>query len=157
MLKVVERRVLALKVDWEEFHERLEYDAECDGTTTDVERILAELGLTKEAIEDCVLYFDAAGGHCDCEIALNVDMTDPKPLRPCSRCRDCGNDFDEYSYIVHDRVWGASGLSKNGGLLCVGCLEARIGRRLCRDDFSDAPINRLDRRQSLRLQNRING
>jgi hypothetical protein len=26
-------------------------------------------------------------------------------------------------------------------ILCIGCLEKRIGRTLCRADFEDVPIN----------------
>jgi hypothetical protein len=165
MMKLVERWVFDLKIDWNEFIERLADATElseeggqlkwrCDHTTTNAERIIAEMGLDKEAIDICLLYFDAAGGHCDCEIVFNVDMTDPRPLS-IERCHDCGSDFDEYSYVVHDAVWNASGLSD--GLLCIGCLEARIGRRLCRDDFTDAALNRFTDSQSLRLQDRING
>ncbi len=29
------------------------------------------------------------------------------------------------------------------GYLCVGCLEARLGRQLHRGDFADAPLNDL--------------
>jgi hypothetical protein len=163
--KRVERCVLDLDVDWNEFHERLSdlnlismegerIHTTCRHTTGGAERILADMGLAKEAIEICLVYFAEVGGRCDCGIDFNVDMTNPKPLTVLA-CHDCGNDFDEYSYVVHDAVWNASGLSD--GLLCIGCLEARIGRRLCRDDFTDALLNRFTERQSLRLQDRING
>jgi hypothetical protein len=33
-------------------------------------------------------------------------------------------------YMVHDHVWAASGVARNGGQLCVPCLQARIGRLL---------------------------
>jgi hypothetical protein len=155
-MSLVERWVLDLKVDWAEFHERLDAELDgCDHTTTQAERILAEMGLHSEVIHICRLYFSEVGGGCDCEIALNVDMTNPRP-RCDSRCHDCGNDYDEY-YMVHDHVWKASGLPKDGGELCVDCLERRIGRRLRSDDFTDAPINRCGEHQSLRLQDRING
>jgi hypothetical protein len=38
-------------------------------------------------------------------------------------------------YIVHDHVWKAAGMEPWGGVLCVGCIEQRIGRRLTPDDF----------------------
>ena len=110
--------------------------------------------LDKKAIGICLQYFAEVGGGCDCEIALNVDMTNPRPL-PNFKCRDCDNDYDEYSYMVHDHVWKAGGLPEYGGMLCVGCLEERIGRRLCRDDFKNASLNGLTD-QSLRLQDRMN-
>jgi hypothetical protein len=49
-------------------------------------------------------------------------------------CQDC--DADVYSinewYMVRDEVWP---LDYHGGVLCIGCLETRIGRRLNADDF----------------------
>jgi hypothetical protein len=43
-------------------------------------------------------------------------------------------------YIVHRHIWKAAGLKEwsdrvESGVLCIGCLEKRIGRRLNRDDF----------------------
>lgn len=57
-------------------------------------------------------------------------------------CADCGEntlDAAEY-YMVHNHLWAASGASRDV-MLCVGCLEARIGRRLNQRDFTSAPIN----------------
>jgi len=57
-------------------------------------------------------------------------------------CLDCGVDtgrINEY-YMVIERVWWAvhdSGI----GMLCIGCLETRLGRRLRPDDFTDAYVN----------------
>jgi hypothetical protein len=51
---------------------------------------------------------------------------------------------DEQSelYVVHPWVWERSGLGGDGGCLCVGCLERRIGRALTPDDFTpDATFN----------------
>jgi hypothetical protein len=55
------------------------------------------------------------GGGCDCEVALNVDMTAPKPLVDFS-CADCAYDYDEY-YMVSDDIWKAHGAGK--GMLCI--------------------------------------
>jgi hypothetical protein len=57
-------------------------------------------------------------------------------------CADCGVDTfstNEY-YMVKDHVWAqAQGGTK---LLCIGCLEKRIGRTLTRSDFGDgASVN----------------
>lgn len=60
-------------------------------------------------------------------------------------CRDCGDnthEIDEY-YMVNDEVWEASGMGPHDGMLCIGCLEKRIGRRLNRTDFTDAPVNSI--------------
>jgi hypothetical protein len=45
-------------------------------------------------------------------------------------------------YYVHPHVWAASGVDFWSGCLCIGCLEARIGRRLQPFDFiPDNPFN----------------
>jgi hypothetical protein len=46
-------------------------------------------------------------------------------------------------FHVHDHVWKAAGLEPFAGCICVGCLEARLGRRLQPDDFADHPFNRM--------------
>jgi hypothetical protein len=63
---------------------------------------------------------------------------------------------DEY-YMVHREVWAAAGMLPRGGMLCVGCLEARLGRRLTAADFTSAPVNDLRRgwRGSARLLSRL--
>lgn len=74
------------------------------------------------------------------------------------RCLDCNVDtiaIAEY-YMVSDDIWANSGVGPLGreGMLCIGCLEGRLGRRLTADDFTDAPTNRCGRR-SERLLNRM--
>jgi hypothetical protein len=71
------------------------------------------------------------------------------PLWTKALCVDCGTDTlptgwhrrAEY-YSVHDEVWAAAGMPFEG-FLCIGCLEVRVGRRLTRSDFTDAPVNDL--------------
>jgi ribosomal protein L34E len=56
-------------------------------------------------------------------------------------CGDCDVDIHsicEY-YIVRDEV---SPMHPDGGVLCVCCLEGRIGRSLTPDDFTDCYVNR---------------
>ncbi|WP_079170934.1 hypothetical protein [Streptomyces sp. CC53] len=61
---------------------------------------------------------------------------------------------DEW-YTVLDSVWEHAGAGE-GGILCVGCLEARLGRRLRRRDFVDAALNDPDYgRHSPRLLSRL--
>lgn len=71
----------------------------------------------------------------------NPDITEFDPI---FNCKDCGintNDIDEY-YMVLDSIWLESGMDKDGGMLCLECLEIRIGRRLIGADFKDGlPIN----------------
>ena len=69
-------------------------------------------------------------------------------------CRDCAADVVEVGeyYAVHDHVWP---VEPDGGVLCIGCLEARIGRRLSARDFKDLPINRSGSGTSARLRDRL--
>jgi len=56
-------------------------------------------------------------------------------------CKDCGINTlyaGEY-YMVDDAIWQANGVGN--GMLCIGCLESRIGYKLQSSDFSDVPIN----------------
>jgi hypothetical protein len=53
-------------------------------------------------------------------------------------CLDCGFDtikFGHYS-MVRDDVWAASGCSPHGGMLCLYCLQKRLGRPLKFADFT---------------------
>jgi len=67
-------------------------------------------------------------------------------------------------YMVRDSVWFAAGMPKRepmakspGDFLCIGCLEARLGRTLTPRDFTDAIVNRPDRWNSPRLNARLGG
>jgi hypothetical protein len=103
-------------------------------------------------------------------------MRGNKPL-----CCDCGIDtlaIDEF-YMVSDDVWDQAWASRRvyhdkrdlndeqpllfeqlerfvrgEEILCIGCLEKRIGRTLCRADFTDVPINRFPN-NSDRLRDRL--
>jgi hypothetical protein len=56
--------------------------------------------------------------------------------------------------MVSDEVWQSARIDR--GMLCIGCLEGRLGRRLVRSDFTDAPINRMQRlARSSRLKGRL--
>jgi hypothetical protein len=71
-------------------------------------------------------------------------------------CGDCLVDVIEIGerYMVHDAVWP---IEPDGGVLCVGCLEKRIGRRLNARDFTDCLGNRGAWPQSERLRSRMTG
>jgi hypothetical protein len=93
-------------------------------------------------------------------------------------CADCGIGtltIGEY-YIVHDHVWEQAwagrrkpwhGADSGQEILCIGCLEHRIGRTLMRCDFDftpemlrriAAPVNDPEGKSagnSDRLQNRL--
>lgn len=99
------------------------------------------------------VYTDCAADHCTFMIegpagayaesgkiaaAIRLDAHD------AARCSDCGINTlprgggAEY-YMVHDDIWASAGMTT--GYLCVGCLEARLGRRL---SFADVPLNSFD-------------
>jgi hypothetical protein len=75
-------------------------------------------------------------------------------------CHDCGADTLETGedYILRDPVWAATGLEPDGGMLCVDCVETRLGRRLQPEDFSDVYINQIRREDGPpRLRSRMLG
>ena len=72
-----------------------------------------------------------------------------KPVAPCADCavdtlitvlKGHGDARAEF-YMVHDHVWEFAGLDSS--CLCIGCLEARLGRQLHSGDFTSAPVNDL--------------
>lgn len=76
-------------------------------------------------------------------------------------CLDCNIDtsrtgIGEY-YMVHDALWKlVVPLEKDHRMLCIGCLENRIGRQLNPADFSDCGLNKeLSGSKSVRLLNRL--
>jgi len=95
------------------------------------------------------------------------------------KCIDCGVDtqkIDEY-YIVHNWVWNEAMpmtpinaiyiedgkvktdvlLRQGKGMLCIGCLERRLRRKLTKKDFLDCPVNTDNKRwpKSKRLRKRM--
>ena len=79
--------------------------------------------------------FIAAAG----EFALTYD----RALNSLSLCLDCKRDtseIDEY-YTLKDEVWAEANPDIDG-MLCIACIEKRIGRQLTAADFpSDVPLN----------------
>ena len=150
----VEAAVRRLDVDWALFQSEVQMcdvRHSCKGDLRECHYILEQMGLSKTEIALVLTYLNQQGGDCDCEVFYNVDMTNPRPL-VLFDCVDCGANFDEYDYLVEDAVWAASGLKPDGGKLCIGCLERRLGRRLKRDDFESEIIGSS---QSLRLRDRL--
>jgi hypothetical protein len=83
---------------------------------------------------------DIRSSHCDECGRLECECT-------CGfRCSDCRVNTDivgEY-YMVSDEVWQSARI--DSGMLCIGCLEGRLGRRLVRSDFTEAGESRPDER-----------
>jgi hypothetical protein len=75
------------------------------------------------------------------------------------RCMDCGASTYTENYMVRDDLWSAAGMWKGDDrMLCIGCLERRIRRRLTRKDFPRMPLNddpRRENRRSSRLRERL--
>lgn len=73
-------------------------------------------------------------------------------------CLDCGVDTGKIGehYMLVDRVW-FSVTDSNRGMLCVGCIEKRLGRRLNANDFNNSYVNELGFGQvkSVRLLERL--
>jgi len=72
---------------------------------------------------------------------------------PDFACADCGVDRSEYAYMLHRHVWAQYGAGRK--MLCIGCLETRVGRPLCAADFNwGIPLNdpHASFKRSARLQ-----
>jgi hypothetical protein len=58
------------------------------------------------------------------------------------RCLDCGvntSEIDEY-YMLHDPIWHQAN-PNDDGMLCIGCVESRLGRPLRATDFTPTRVN----------------
>jgi hypothetical protein len=87
--------------------------------------------------------------ECDCN---ELD----KRMFQCWDCAACTNCSYEY-YMVDDELWSSATEDFGGdGMLCIGCLENRLGGRLTKDDFTDCPLNTINKLAgSTRLKNRL--
>lgn len=92
---------------------------------------------------DCLFHLVAKGTY-DSVTVLEM-VPDPND------CDDCAVNtlVNGETYMVADALWPPS-----AGILCVGCLEGRLGRLLQADDFKDVPLNRMGLK-STRLVERI--
>jgi hypothetical protein len=88
-------------------------------------------------------------------------MTAPERWVERFACADCGiSTFPEY-YMVRTALWRLHGVGRK--MLCVGCLESRMGRQLAPEDFKDCVLTREIRlglpaiRCSKRLRSRVTG
>lgn len=68
-------------------------------------------------------------------------------------CAECGVDTKTEYYMVHDHIWETFGREP---LLCIGCLENKMGRTLWSGDFTHYAINNVNMfAKSDRLLNRL--
>jgi hypothetical protein len=94
-----------------------------------------------EAIEWAAGGFDDTGWTKSQLATLAVEAVhDILGIFDCFGCgRNC-MDIDE-RYMVHNALWNAHGVE---GMLCVGCFEKRLGRRLTPKDFTECNGNNFD-------------
>jgi len=85
---------------------------------------------------------------------------------PCTGARGCRHAGKWEHYMVTAEVWSAAGMpaptvrgynESDGDFLCVGCLEARLGRTLVSGDFSKVPLNEPSPWDTPRLASRKAG
>jgi hypothetical protein len=70
--------------------------------------------------------------------AQQLELEDWYQRFRCVDCRINTAKIGEY-YVVEDKIWAAANI--DGGMLCIGCLELRLGQQLTRQDFKDCPLN----------------
>jgi len=60
------------------------------------------------------------------------------------QCLDCKVDTGKLGehYMLTDKTWYRVHGS-NVGMLCIGCLENRLGRKLIKNDFNESHVNRV--------------
>lgn len=80
-------------------------------------------------------YEGSGSGWALCSTAT-VTRTGPRAWA----CDDCGGSTAGEYFMLHDDLW-ESVAGGYEGHLCIGCTEARLGRRLTPDDFTDAAVN----------------
>lgn len=70
-------------------------------------------------------------------------------------CLDCKMDTKSEYYVIKISLWKIVNPNIKG-MLCIGCLEQRLGRVLTKDDFTQAALNssNIDRK-SERLKDRL--
>jgi hypothetical protein len=69
-----------------------------------------------------------------------MEKQDKREDFPEFECMDCDTNthlIDEY-YMVQFDLWYSVA---EKGMLCIGCLESRIGRKLTPSDFIDCAVN----------------
>ncbi len=70
-------------------------------------------------------------------------------------CVGCKEDTHLEHFFVVNGVWFKVHNSKYG-MMCVGCMEARLGRKLNKNDFTSCYINQLNYgAKSDRLRDRL--
>lgn len=115
---------------------------------TDVERAQLHVAMEEMCYDYGLDVKDFAKEAIDFTITYETEMMNGFL---CLDCRVHTGEINEY-FMVHDDVWLEANPASDG-MLCLGCLEARLGRPLVAEDFTDAPVNHQSfARQSPRLR-----
>ena len=71
-------------------------------------------------------------------------------------CLDCKQDTGKMNefYFINTSLW-LSVVKDVTGMLCIGCLENRLGRQLVSSDFTQCFLNSNTGKKSLRLLDRL--
>lgn len=119
-------------------------------------------GLGADALHDIVGLWEANNLNEELTFEALVEAGKPTP------CDDCSGDVTPYAddgrpvengwewYMVRSEIWEEA--YRNGSpprFLCIGCLEARIGRRLLPGDFAPVPLNEPGWLDTKRLLGRL--
>lgn len=58
-------------------------------------------------------------------------------------CLFCNKDTKYEHFYLKDEVWFKVHNSKKG-MVCINCVEIKLNRKLCKKDFTDCYINKLN-------------
>lgn len=115
---------------------------------TDIEKAQLHVAMEEMCYDYGIEVKDFAKEAIDFTITYETEMLN---AFLCLDCRVHTGEIHEY-FMVHDDVWLEANPASDG-MLCLGCLEKRLGRPLVAEDFTDAPVNRQSfARQSDRLR-----
>lgn len=112
-----------------------------------------------QALADCAIDLDPDNAHLlatrVAELLLYCEDC-ASHAAPCARC-GCDTKAAGEWYFVHDDVWAAATLTPNLAhlYLCIGCLEAQLGRELDADDFVTTATDDNRHNGSARLRDRL--
>ncbi len=86
------------------------------------------------------------------------DFSDDEDIWEPFVCLDCGanTSLNEEYYMLTSEVWKEA-VPDLVGMLCINCVELRLGRQLWPEDFMDSPINYLHSRLSALVLSRFCG
>lgn len=113
----------------------MDYYCDCEEECQCDEDELEEL--SEEQIE---AYFDVDTCPGDGRHGYNECPACDAAIEAAFLCLDCSLDtVDSNYYMVHSQLWLS--VAPDKGMLCIPCLEKRIGRQLTKDDFTECLLN----------------